>query len=343
MNERWFPPTLRRVEAAIGLILEREGGSPPGGLQVDVRPLRGGLTSQSVVVVCARYRDGGGRHRTCRLVVKSGGRSAREAEVYRNVVHPHLPDTSPRMLDALPLSDGSYRLFLEAVRRTRSWPWTDLTLGAKVMSRIARLHSSSHLAGPAVSDWDYESELAKTAAGTLEVAERQLSGPGRGALPALRRVVENLSAIRRQLLRFDVLPATVIHGDLHPGNVLVRRWRGADEPSFLDWDRCRVGSPLEDVSSWLQSLAFWEPRVRQKHDTLLTAYLLERGIAVPPSREVRDAYWLAAACNGLSGALTYHLAALADPSAAKRAKESSEGAVQDWVRVVRRADACWRR
>lgn len=97
----------------------------------------------------------------------------------------------------------------------------------------------------------------------------------------------------------------MINGDVHPGNVLVRSDRHGMRSVLLDWSRCRIGSPLEDVASWLQSLGCWEPAVRQRHDTLLRAYLAHRLCpALTPDR--RTGYWLAAACNGLAGAIRYH-------------------------------------
>jgi hypothetical protein len=76
---------------------------------------------------------------------------------------------------------------------------------------------------------------------------------------------------------------------------------------------------------------------------LLRRYLLARGLPDHLGWEVRDAYWLAAASNVLSGALRYHLAVMdgwGQPSAAGRAQSSR--AIKDCLRVIRRADAYWR-
>ena len=67
---------------------------------------------------------------------------------------------------------------------------------------------------------------------------------------------------------------------------MVRKSGGQHEPVLIDWARARAGSPFEDVSSWLQSLGFWEPAVKRKHDTLLAS----RGIVLGsnwPSSEPR--------------------------------------------------------
>jgi aminoglycoside phosphotransferase (APT) family kinase protein len=109
--------------------------------------------------------------------------------------------------------------------------------------------------------------------------------------------------MRRQLLEAPV----IVHGDMHPGNVLLRRQGRKLVPVFLDWVRVRLGSPMEDVSSWLQSLGYWEPDARRRHDTLLKRYLEASGRGSTLSSSVREHYGLAGASNALAGALRYHL------------------------------------
>jgi hypothetical protein len=92
-----------------------------------------------------------------------------------------------------------------------------------------------------------------------------------------------------------------------PGNVLMSRRDRQDKLILLDWGRARVASLVEDVSSWLQSVSYWEPECRQHHDRLLAAYLSTLGMDGSPTDSVRAAYWMAAASNALSGALLHHL------------------------------------
>jgi aminoglycoside phosphotransferase (APT) family kinase protein len=77
--------------------------------------------------------------------------------------------------------------------------------------------------------------------------------------PALRRVVAALPGMRRQLMSSSPLGQAVLHGDVHSGNVLIREVTGKRSAVLLDWARARLGSPLEDVSSWLESLGHWAP------------------------------------------------------------------------------------
>jgi hypothetical protein len=118
----------------------------------------------------------------------------------------------------------------------------------------------------------------------------------------------------------------------------VRRRAGKDEPVLIDWGRARIGSPLEDVSSWLQSLGYWEPEARRRHDTLFAGYLSARGLERRLSADLRAAYWVAGACNALSGALQHHLW-VARTGRDVSARASAARSARDWLRVIRRAAA----
>jgi aminoglycoside phosphotransferase (APT) family kinase protein len=128
----------------------------------------------------------------------------------------------------------------------------------------------------------------------------------------IERVATNLRAKRSYLTAHTGV--AVLHGDVHSGNTAIRPAAGGPRAVLLDWGQASIGSPLEDVSSWLQSLSYWEPRVKRRHDTLLTRYFgcAGRGSRLDP--ELRKLYWLAAASNAMVGAPRYHLAIMADPS-----------------------------
>jgi aminoglycoside phosphotransferase (APT) family kinase protein len=142
-------------------------------------------------------------------------------------------------------------------------------------------------------------------------------------------------------LALGPLGTSVIHGDLHSGNVILRRRGGRPEPVLLDWGRARIGSPLEDVSTWLQSLGDWEPETRRRHDTLFTRYLVARGIEGRLGGELRAGYWLAGASNALAGALSHHLSLLDDERIPRVRTTRAAHSAHQWMRVLRRADAFW--
>jgi Ser/Thr protein kinase RdoA (MazF antagonist) len=240
---------------------------------------------------------------------------------------------------------GGCLLFLEPVRPVRRWPWRETEAAAQVLERLALFHTARVDEGSVPPLWDYEAELAASARQTLALLdalpEKGDLRPLRRRLPALRRVVAALPEMRRHLLELERLPWTVIHGDVHPGNAMIRLRSSREHPVLLDWGRARIGSPLEDVSSWLQSLGFWEPQARRRHDTLLVRYLEARGLPPRLDRELRDAYWMAGASNALAGALAYHLWRLEQAAPESIERGAALDAVRDALRVIRRADTCW--
>ena len=321
----------------------------PASLRLQVVPFRGGLESVQVAGVRCEYRDRRGRRRLARFVSKRvPQQGAREVAVYRDLLREEGACFAPRLLGT-ERAVGGVRLYLEWIRPWRAWPWADREVIARAMERLAAAHTSlsasSFRASDELAAWDYERELAASAAATVEAFEsvsgREEARPFRRAMPGMRRLAANLAALRRQMRECDPGPV-VLHGDVHTGNVLVRVRGGAAEPVLLDWARTRVGSPLEDVSSWLQSLGYWEPEAKRLHDTLLRRYLTARGLSTGLSRARRAAYWIAAASNGLAGAVRYHLLTLLDERRPVKDRVSAHAALRDWLRVLRRADAASR-
>jgi hypothetical protein len=333
----------RRFGGAVGAAPER----------LEVRPLRGGLMA-AIARVTARFAVAGGgrvRERTAGFVCKRlEGDQRREAAIYAAVLAPHAPDAAPAFLGVEPVGPDASYLYLEYVRPSRAWPWAEEALAGRVLEQLARLHAALPVPGLAAAGagWNYDAELVGSAQATLTVYERVVVHEDLGALrpvgPALRRMVAAVPAVRRRLAAAGPLAPAVLHGDAHSGNSVVTTGAGAERVVLLDWARARVGSPLEDVSSWLQSLGFWEPVARRRHDTLLRRYLAARGASTHLGRDLRDAYWLAAAGNVLAGALRYYLT-VADGwgAAPSRARADAARAARDHLRVIRRADAVWRR
>jgi hypothetical protein len=314
-----------------------------GRVAVTIEWLQGGLEAAGVADVYARYLDDRGRPRLFRFVVKVlSGAGRREARVYERLVESGAGGLAPRLLGAERMGDERLWLYLERVRPWRRWPWRDPGVAELVLQRLAQLHDSN-LRAEHFGDWNYDAALHESAASTLGVFQWALRanvvrGLPRFAAP-VRRVSEVVLHVRRQLLARPWRPQ-VIHGDAHPGNVVIRRRRGLRDVVLLDWARTRIGSPLEDVSSWLQSLGLCEPEARRRHDRLLRSYLEARGTTALDG-ELRGAYWLAGACNAFAGALRYHLVTAADPARSPARREFSVAAARDWLRIVRRADASW--
>lgn len=331
-------------DAALHTVIGRVTGERAVRIAASARMLSGGLDSAGVAELTLRYHDERGRARVVRAIAKRlHGAAGRELAVYEQVVVPHALAVAPRLLHAVSDSAG-VTLFLEAVRPERRWPWRDVGLAALPLLSVATLHTSAR-ANVCLPHWDYDAELEERAARALEalarLATRGALAELRSLVPSARRIGSQLRKIRRELSP-GPLPPAILHGDLHPGNVMLRRTASPTRRvALLDWGRARSGSPLEDVSSWLTSIGYWEPNARRRHDTLLGAYLAARGLESTPTRELRESYWLAGASNAFSGALLVHVQRAGDPGASVADRAGAARSARDWLRVIRRADEVW--
>jgi aminoglycoside phosphotransferase (APT) family kinase protein len=296
--------------------------------------LRGGLEAAvSGLTLCQ-----GERLQTNVVLKRLTDTARREAARYRLLCD---SGVTPSLLGATEHEDSTY-LFLERVRPVTDWPWRDSSKTRLVLEQLARVHRVGRTAAH-VDDWDYEDELRASAEATLAIAlDASLHLPELALardLTMLRRVMRSLPVLRRQLM--ESLGATLIHGDVHTGNVMLRADEAGERVVLLDWGRSRLGSPLEDVSSWLLSLRTWEPAAGRDHDTLFRAYLAAAGLSSELTPELRDAYWIAGASNALAGALRYQLIVARNSAGADRATAVSQARAA--LRVIRRVDERLRR
>ncbi len=316
------------------MFVARQWCVPEASIGVKVQPLQGGL--ESAVGRARITHDDRRRLIPRRLVVKELQRGfEREAGIYQ-VLWRHVKRPPAVRVLGSDIAEHATYLYLEDVKPLSPWPWSDTRFATLVCRALAHLHDSTDLPHDAFS-WNYEVALARSAESTLDTANAARDTAGRRywkRVGDLRRAVAALPAIRSRLLSAD---ATVIHGDVQPGNVLLRRGSPHPRPALIDWARARIGSPLEDIASWLHSLGCWEPEARRRHDTLMRAYLDARRVQRRFASDVRYDYWLASASNGLSGAIRYHLVVLSDSAATVSARYDSWRALRAWERVMRRA------
>jgi hypothetical protein len=326
--------------------LETMGESAETILSVSAKTIHDGLEADQVVLVGAVYRDAMQQDRRIRFVMKTlAGQARREAHIYGGHLRPHWGLLCPRLLGVEETNDHRTILYLEALRRPRDWPWRDPTLVTCVVRCLARLHMSAPPRDGAAGlpDWDYDAVLKDGAVLAFEQLDRcsheQDLAPLRKFRPALRRMTDAAVSLRRQVVADGGLPEVALHGDVHSANVLLRAGPQGDAPVLIDWARARMGSPLEDVSSWLQSLGYWEPEAARRHDTFLSVYLQASDLSPARLGELRSAYWIAAASNVLAGALAHHLTVclLRPPGTPERV--SSFWCARDCLRIILRADA----
>src|SRR5947209_6094714 len=315
---------------------------------LDVQPLLGGLESRAVARVQAEALVYQGTPRTFTFVVKRlDGAGNRELAMY-DLLAAAGARAIPELVGVQAVSPSTSYLFLEWIPPA-SWPWAERALVSHVLDQLADIHAGLSVAplSGSLGAWDYESELLPTAEETLKTLEVAVQTSALASLgqqaPALRRVVAALPGMRRQLMSSSPLGQAVVHGDVHSGNVLIREMTGSRSAVLLDWARARLGSPLEDVSSWLESLAYWEPGVRRQRTSLLRHYLSARGLPPGVVREAYVWYWIAAASNALAGALRYHLQrAMRVGDSSPRRQAEAIRAVRDYLRAIELADLLWR-
>jgi len=313
----------------------RNWSIPIEDLEISIEPISGGLESR--VVRVALHSPKTKQFRPNRFVVKElRGLQRRETQIYLELWKRSTSPPAVRLLGTETTKEADY-LFLEEVIQQSTWPWKQTVSSIAVCRALARLHDSEPCHHGKLIQWDYERELMKSAEETLAVAldVRNKVGVRRWhRIGDLRRVVAALPKLRSVLVQTP----TFIHGDVHPGNVIIQACENG-KIAFIDWARSRLGSPLEDLASWLHSLGCWEPEARRRHDTLLRAYLEARSTKQKITTNLRNMYWYASASNGLSGAIRYHLLVLNDPTSSPEMTSNSVRAVHEWERVIRRVAA----
>lgn len=332
-----------RIRQAVGDVITARLGTPPRNLELERKPF-GGREAIETALVTARYRDHRDRTATLRTVVKRlDGRPAREAAVYENLVAVHAPEIAPELLAARRLGPDKAIILLEAIRRTRAWPWRDAAATGGMLVRLGRFHTSVRTRDVALPEWDFEHEQMEMAGGAYMLLDQCRGDPELGDLArdlrVVQRMIEALPGLRRELMAEQPFGRRPIHGDVHPGNAMVRRRRGENEPMLIDWGRARMGSPLEDVSNWLQTLRYWEFEAQRLHDTLFRRYLSAFGMPRKLTNDIRAAYWIAGVSNALAGALLYHLSVVMDLQQSRANRATSYYVAHDWLRIARRAHA----
>jgi aminoglycoside phosphotransferase (APT) family kinase protein len=319
----------------------RNGGSPD--LRLRTVPLLGGLENCGVFKVEVTWTVSGRPCSDVFVAKRLVDRAIREVAVWKALMGTAAAETMPAMYGAQSVDEDEAYLYLEYVEQSVAWPWRDTSTSVAVLKAVADVHSAFLDSGGPFDVWDYESELAQSANLTVELfAATLLAGVALGERPMLRALERMIGMLPSMRVALKSWGTTLLHGDVHAGNAIVRRKGGEVSAVLVDWGRARLGSPLEDVSSWLQSAGFWEPEVRRRHDTLFRSYLRARQLSDRLTPELRELYWVAAASNAMAGALRYHLSVILDSARSDDEQFRSHGALRDWLRIIRRADACWR-
>src|SRR5919204_3565102 len=217
--------------AHVAAFVKRQCAGDVERVLLDVQPLLGGLESRAVARVQAEARVCRGSPRSFTFVVKRlDGPAKRELAMY-DLLAAAGTRAIPQRVGVEAVGPATTYLFLEWIPATH-WPWAEPALVSHVLEQLANIHAalSGALPGGSLGAWDYEAELMPTAEATLKTLEvavqtSALAGLHRLA-PALRRVVAALPGMRRQLMSSSPLGQSMLHGDVHSGNVLIREVTG---------------------------------------------------------------------------------------------------------------------
>lgn len=205
-----------------------------------------------------RWADGAERT----LLLKSAGRdTAREVAVYEQVLRGAGLGTAGFVTGS---TRGAGWLVLEAVPGRPLWESADLAAWCATARWLARAHV--RLAGAA-----HRLDQAVPDGGLARAVAREPRAAGLG------------EPYERALALLGAAPATVVHGELFPSNVLVREHGG---PCVVDWETAGSGCGLLDLAALCTG---WRP-----HEVEVIARAYGRDAALlPAARLVVAVRWLA--------------------------------------------------
>jgi len=159
----------------------------------------------------------------------------REIDVYRSLLTEDRLGTAVCYGAVADPDRERYWLFLERVRGVELWQLGELAAWEDAARWLARFHQSGHAAPPSL--------LVHDAQSYRRWLERAASFHGRKALaPVAARHEQVLERLAR-------LPATVIHGEYYPSNVLVRANGSPSRICPVDWEMAAVGPGLIDLAA----------------------------------------------------------------------------------------------
>lgn len=213
-----------------------------------------------------------------------------EARFYREVA-PAVPVALPTVLAAQSRPGRGTTIVLADVTESGASAgyYGDLLTAeqaSRVVEQLAHLHAAFWTSGRVDPRYRWlgsrvrrtEDRLGSTLAVPLMLTGLDKAG---GAVPStLRGPALRYARRRRRVMSFLAEgPLTVVHHDVHPGNIF---WRGAT-PGLLDWHLVRIGEAVGDVAYFLATAL--DPQVRRAHEArLLNLYhrlLGELGVEPP--------------------------------------------------------------
>ncbi len=280
-NEDW-PWPFSRADLSAGL---RRYFSDPSIWVQEIHPLtlrhmRPSIGRVRAIRVIYEGKAGEGR---CQLVVKEprgttrtglAGAGRREVGVYRYLVS-ELPLSTPRLLTA---SDSGDWLVLQALQPIHApADWTVDDYQAAILS-LARLHDRFWGLGEDLNvyPWlsrptesDFEVHVAAAANALQRLVDRGQPDGMQGWAERIHMMAHLIMNAERVIEPLANEPATLLHGDYWPGNILVLE--GGNQAVF-DWQLTAVGPAPLDLLVFVVKSAWWFEGIPMQPDAIVDLY-----------------------------------------------------------------------
>lgn len=171
----------------------------------------------------------------------------REIECYRDVLSPAGISAPAYVGSAIDPRRDRYWLFLERIEGTPLWQIGDLDVWCRTARWMARLHTR----------FTGRTDRLPRRLLRLDAAHwrRWLSrarrlGLRRGRSSCTTRQIERLARSHEEAARWlATQPATFLHGELYPSNVLVQDHDGTPDIRVLDWEMASTGPGVLDLAA----------------------------------------------------------------------------------------------
>jgi hypothetical protein len=209
----------------------------------------------------------------------------REIEVYRSVLD-RLGMGTPLFYGAVQdFSRGHHLLVLEKVSGVELFQVGDVRVWESAARWLARFHvrcegSLAPLQRSRLVSYDAEfyRQWISRAVEFTRMSHRE-SEDDSGALEFLAGRYDGVVA------RLATQPATLVHGEFYPSNVLVRRRGPRDGICPIDWETAAFGPPMVDLAALTSG---WAPKERRRLEAAYYRTLAHERRSLPDPRRFRE-------------------------------------------------------
>lgn len=184
----------------------------------------------------------------------------REVEVYRDLLDGAALGTPAYYGAAVDPARDRHWLFIENVAGPVLWQIGEFEVWEETARWLARMHAAlaPAAAAPPPSLLHYGPDLFRT---WIDRAREFAQRPGTPWDEETRAVVVDLSERYEPVVeRLSALPATIVHGEFYPSNVLVQDPLSAIRVAPIDWEIAAVGPGLLDLAAL--TIGKWTPAER---------------------------------------------------------------------------------